>query len=104
MARNLLGKASSAVATCARRVSRATRRLLRPRPSHRRDRREPLPIDVDHHQQEEPPRADEVEAAEDALWRRAILMGERCKPLDFPDVIHYDSFGRRLVAAPPLHS
>jgi hypothetical protein len=104
MARNLFGKASSAVATCARRVSRATRRLLRPRPSHRRDRREPLPIDVDHHQQEEPPRADEVEAAEDVLWRRAILMGERCKPLDFPDVIHYDSFGRRLVAAPPLHS
>jgi hypothetical protein len=63
-----------------------------------------LQTDVDHHQQEELPRADEVEAAEDALWRRAILMGERCKPLDFPDVIHYDSFGRRLVAAPPLHS
>jgi hypothetical protein len=37
-------------------------------------------------------------------WRRpAILMGERCKPLDFPGIIHYDSFGRRLSAAPLLH-
>jgi hypothetical protein len=63
-----------------------------------------LPTDVDHHQQEELPRADEVEAAEDALWRRAILIGEWCKPLDFPGVIHYNSFGRQLSAAPPLHS
>jgi hypothetical protein len=104
MVGNLLSKASSAVSTCARRVSRATHHLLRPRPSHRRDRREPLPTDVDHHQQEELPRADEVEAAEDALWRRAILIGEWCKPLDFPGVIHYNSFGRQLSAAPPLHS
>jgi hypothetical protein len=60
MVGNPLGKSSSA-----RRVSRARRRRLRPRPSHRRDRREPLPTDVDHHQQEEPPRPDEVEAAGD---------------------------------------
>ncbi|CAL4955708.1 unnamed protein product [Urochloa decumbens] len=33
-----------------------------------------------------------------ALWRRAILMGRRCEPLDFPGAIHYDSFGRRVEA------
>jgi hypothetical protein len=37
---------------------------------------------------------------EGGLWQRAILMGERCKPLDFPGAIHYDSSGRRLPAAP----
>ncbi|CAL4962734.1 unnamed protein product [Urochloa decumbens] len=31
-----------------------------------------------------------------AVWRRAILMGRRCEPLDFPGAIHYDSFGRRV--------
>ena len=31
-----------------------------------------------------------------ALWRRAILMGQRCEPLDFPGAIHYDSSGRRV--------
>ena len=30
------------------------------------------------------------------LWRRAILMGQRCEPLDFPGAIHYDSSGRRV--------
>ncbi|RLM91998.1 uncharacterized protein C2845_PM08G18390 [Panicum miliaceum] len=31
-----------------------------------------------------------------ALWRRPILMGQRCEPLDFPGAIHYDSSGRRV--------
>ncbi|KAK3161231.1 hypothetical protein QOZ80_1BG0074210 [Eleusine coracana subsp. coracana] len=101
MANSLLSKASSAVAACARRVSRATRRLLRARRGHHRDRRQLVPADDHHH---EPPHAvdvGEAEGEEDGLWRRTILMGERCKPLDFPGVIHYDSFGRRL-SAPPL--
>ncbi|KAK3164722.1 hypothetical protein QOZ80_1AG0023730 [Eleusine coracana subsp. coracana] len=101
MANSLLSKASSAVAACARRVSRATRRLLRARRGRlHRDRRQLVPADDHNH---EPPRAAGVGEAEgeDGLWRRTILMGERCKPLDFPGVIHYDSFGRRL-SAPPL--
>ena len=92
----LLSKVSSAVAACARRVSRATRRLLRAR-RPRRDRRQLLPADDDH---QEYSGGDDSGGEEGGLWRRAILMGERCKPLDFPGAIHYDSFGRRLPAAP----
>nr|CAB3473513.1 unnamed protein product [Digitaria exilis] len=91
---------SSAVAACARRVSRATRRLLRAsRRPQSRDRRQLVPAGDDHHEYsgEEDDDGDEEEGG---LWRRAILMGERCKPLDFPGAIHYDSFGRRLPAAP----
>ncbi|RCV26101.1 hypothetical protein SETIT_5G218800v2 [Setaria italica] len=91
----LLSKVSSAVAACARRVSRATRRLLRAR-RPRGDRRQLVP--ADDHQEEYS--GDSGEEEEGGLWRRAILMGERCKPLDFPGAIHYDSSGRRLPAAP----
>ncbi|KAI4964130.1 hypothetical protein ZWY2020_006997 [Hordeum vulgare] len=31
-----------------------------------------------------------------ALWRRDILMGERCEPLNFSGAIHYDSQGRPI--------
>nr|CAB3477556.1 unnamed protein product [Digitaria exilis] len=97
---------SSAVVACARRVSRATRRLLRAsRRPQSRDRRQLVPAGDDHHEysgEEE----DDGDEEEGGLWRRAILMGERCKPLDFPGAIHYDSFGRRLPAAPapPPHA
>ena len=37
------------------------------------------------------------EAAEPGVWRKEILMGERCQPLDFADAVHYDSFRRRLA-------
>ncbi|PUZ55918.1 hypothetical protein GQ55_5G251900 [Panicum hallii var. hallii] len=92
----LLSKVSSAVAACARRVSRAARRLLRAR-RPRRDRRQLVPADDDRQEYS----GDDSGGEEGGLWRRAILMGERCKPLDFPGAIHYDSFGRRLAAAPP---
>ncbi|CAL4962736.1 unnamed protein product [Urochloa decumbens] len=93
----LLSKLSSAVAACARRVSRATRRLLRGRRAGR-DRRQLVPAADDRHQE----CSDDDSGGEEdgGLWRRAILMGERCKPLDFPGAIHYDSSGRRLPAAP----
>ncbi|CAO2183397.1 unnamed protein product [Urochloa humidicola] len=92
----LLSKLSSAVAACARRVSRATRRLLRGRrPS--RDRRQLVPAADDHQECSDDGSGGEEEGG---LSQRAILMGERCKPLDFPGAIHYDSSGRRLTAAP----
>uniref|UniRef100_A0ACD5Z2X3 Uncharacterized protein n=1 Tax=Avena sativa TaxID=4498 RepID=A0ACD5Z2X3_AVESA len=41
------------------------------------------------------------EAAEqDGVWRKEILMGERCQPLDFSGAIYYDADGRRLGAPP----
>ncbi|CAA7408509.1 unnamed protein product [Spirodela intermedia] len=35
------------------------------------------------------------------VWQRTILMGERCQPLDFSGVIHYDSQGKQLSDIPP---
>ncbi|AQK74162.1 uncharacterized protein [Zea mays] len=46
----------------------------------------------------------EEEEAGDGLWRREIMMGERCQPLDFSGVIYYDAQGRRLAQAPPPRS
>ncbi|CAH9092890.1 unnamed protein product [Cuscuta europaea] len=52
---------------------------------------------------------DEGEEEEDedfgngGLWQRAILMGGKCKPLDFAGVIYYDSKGRRMPD-PPMWS
>jgi hypothetical protein len=112
---SLLSKVSSAAAACARRVSRATRRLPRTarrllqrtrRP--RRDFRQLVPTDDDHQQEASDGDAGEEEGGgeeeEGGLWRRTVLMGERCKPLDFPGAIHYDSSGRLLPAAPSPRS
>ncbi|KAJ8452208.1 hypothetical protein Cgig2_006013 [Carnegiea gigantea] len=37
------------------------------------------------------------------LWRRAILMGDKCQPPDFSGVIYYDCDGNR-VSEPPMKS
>jgi len=41
---------------------------------------------------------------EDGVWRKEIMMGERCQPLDFSGVIYYDAEGRRLAQPPPPRS
>ncbi|WOL02885.1 hypothetical protein Cni_G11604 [Canna indica] len=38
-----------------------------------------------------------TETEEEALWKKSIIMGERCKPLDFSGQILYDSHGNRLI-------
>jgi hypothetical protein len=48
--------------------------------------------------------APKEEEAGDGLWRKEIMMGERCQPLDFSGVIYYDAHGRRLAQAPPPRS
>ncbi|CAD6231009.1 unnamed protein product [Miscanthus lutarioriparius] len=104
---SLLSKVSSAAAACARRVSRATRRLLHRARRPRRDFSQLVPTTDDDHQQEASEDAGEQgggEEEEEGLWRRTVLMGERCKPLDFPGAIHYDSSGRLLPAAPSPRS
>ncbi|CAH9088362.1 unnamed protein product [Cuscuta europaea] len=40
------------------------------------------------------------DSGEIGLWRREILMGDRCQPLDFPGVIYYDCNGKRLPDLP----
>ena len=104
---SLLSKVSSAAAACARRVSRAARRLLHRARRPRRDFSQLVPTTDDDHQQEASEDAGEQSGGEEeegGLWRRTVLMGERCKPLDFPGAIHYDSSGRLLPAAPSPRS
>ena len=84
---HLLGRVSGLVAACTRRVSRATRRILR----HRRSMDKAGDKGM-------------VGGDNQALWSRRILMGERCQPLDFAGAIHYDSFGRRLARPPTPRS
>jgi hypothetical protein len=43
---------------------------------------------------------------EPCVWRRTILLGRRCQPLEFTGAIHYDCEGQRLrqPRTPPLPS
>ncbi|KAG6482468.1 hypothetical protein ZIOFF_059099 [Zingiber officinale] len=36
-----------------------------------------------------------VEGEDEGVWRKTILMGEKCQPLDFSGAVHYDSAGRQ---------
>lgn len=49
-------------------------------------------------------RADEDEDfdlhADEELWQRTILMGDKCQPLDFSGVIYYDNKGNQLAEIP----
>ncbi|KAK8503940.1 hypothetical protein V6N13_021715 [Hibiscus sabdariffa] len=38
----------------------------------------------------------EAEAEEGGIWQKAILMGDKCQPLDFSGVIYYDSKGNQV--------
>lgn len=37
---------------------------------------------------------------ERCLWKKTILMGEKCKPMQFPGAIFYDDKGNRLFEPP----
>ncbi|KAL6011043.1 hypothetical protein ACLOJK_001487 [Asimina triloba] len=43
---------------------------------------------------------EEEDESEDAIWKKNIMMGERCRPLDFSGRILYDSQGNRLPEVP----
>ncbi|CAN6233737.1 unnamed protein product [Urochloa humidicola] len=40
----------------------------------------------------------------DGVWRKEIMMGERCQPLEFSGAIYYDAEGRRLEQPPTPRS
>ncbi|XWS61011.1 hypothetical protein CRYUN_Cryun07bG0088900 [Craigia yunnanensis] len=40
------------------------------------------------------------EFGDGGVWQRAILMGDKCQPLDFPGVIYYDSRGNQMEELP----
>lgn len=39
---------------------------------------------------------DDDDQSDEAVWRKTIMMGERCRPLDFSGKIVYDSQGNLL--------
>ncbi|CAL5054730.1 unnamed protein product [Urochloa decumbens] len=41
---------------------------------------------------------------DDGVWRKEIMMGERCQPLEFSGAIYYDADGRRLEQPPTPRS
>lgn len=47
-------------------------------------------------EEEEDEEGDYSDQDEDALWRKNILMGERCRPIDFSGKVVYDSEGNVL--------
>ncbi|XP_050238069.1 uncharacterized protein LOC126687552 [Mercurialis annua] len=40
------------------------------------------------------------EFGDGGVWQKAILMGDKCQPLDFSGVIYYDSVGKQLDELP----
>ncbi|WOG93547.1 hypothetical protein DCAR_0312833 [Daucus carota subsp. sativus] len=40
------------------------------------------------------------EEVDGGVWRRTILMGDKCQPLDFSGVIYYDNEGNRVSELP----
>ncbi|KAK1268417.1 hypothetical protein QJS04_geneDACA017586 [Acorus gramineus] len=44
---------------------------------------------------------EEEEEEREGVWKKSILMGEKCQPLDFSGVIYYDNHGHRLSHVPP---
>ncbi|KAI0488550.1 hypothetical protein KFK09_028386 [Dendrobium nobile] len=57
-------------------------------------------------EEEEEEVEEEEEEEEVGVWKRTILMGVKCQPLEFSGAILYDSKGRRVEALPrtPLRS
>ncbi|KAH7847252.1 hypothetical protein Vadar_023750 [Vaccinium darrowii] len=43
---------------------------------------------------------EEMVDGDEAVWRRKIMMGEKCRPLDFSGKILYDSEGNLLPSSP----
>ena len=101
--------------TCARRLSRAARRLhLRPRQGLAASFSSSHAIvpflggAIRKARSSKRRRGEEEDElsfeAEDGVWRKEIMMGERCQPLDFSGAIYYDAEGRRLEQPPTPRS
>ncbi|KAJ8476095.1 hypothetical protein OPV22_019822 [Ensete ventricosum] len=104
MAIRLLHVVTALVSTCSRRMSRAATKLSRRRSSIiRKKKATQLRADgfgdADSDGEREEDMRGDVE-----VWRRTILMGEKCQPLNFSGVIYYDADGRRLSEVPTPRS
>ncbi|PUZ77320.1 hypothetical protein GQ55_1G361500 [Panicum hallii var. hallii] len=123
MGMSLAQAVAALVGTCARRLSRAARRLhhLRPRDGAAASfssraivpflgggggvRKAPSSSSSSSKPKtKRRSKAAAEDAAGDGVWRKEIMMGERCQPLDFSGAIYYDAEGRRLAQPPPPRS
>jgi hypothetical protein len=121
MGMSLAQAVAALVGTCARRLSRAARRLhhLRPRDGVAASfsSRAIVPFlgggvvkkaSSSSSSYKSKTKGRKAAAAEEqadvGVWRKEIMMGERCQPLDFSGVIYYDAEGRRLAQPPPPRS
>ncbi|KAJ1280690.1 hypothetical protein BS78_04G251800 [Paspalum vaginatum] len=114
MGMSLAQAVAALMGTCARRLSRAARRLhLRPRQGLAASfsSRAIVPFLGDgvakKARSKRGRKGDDDELsfeAEDGVWRKEIMMGERCQPLDFSGAIYYDAEGRRLEQPPTPRS
>lgn len=55
------------------------------------------------HRRKEDGGVEEGDFGNGGVWRKTILMGDKCQPLDFSGVIYYDENGNKLNQ-PPLRS
>ncbi|KVI08851.1 hypothetical protein Ccrd_012771 [Cynara cardunculus var. scolymus] len=46
---------------------------------------------------------DDDDNDEEAVWKRTIIMGERCRPLEFSGKISYDENGNSIAESPRKH-
>lgn len=46
---------------------------------------------------------DDGDDDQDAIWKKTIIKGEKCRPLNFSGKILYDSYGNRLPDSPTRH-
>ena len=100
MGASLLQAVAALVSTCTRRLQRAAKRMGSGRPAVAPWRKAfSLPTGKGKALGRE-------EEEEGGLWRKEILMGERCRPLEFSGVIYYDADGHRLAQPPrsPMRS
>lgn len=123
MGMSLAQAVAALVGTCARRLSRAARRLhhLRPRDGIAASfsSRAIVPFlggggkkalsssswsSSSKSKRRNKAAAAKEEEAGDGVWRKEIMMGERCQPLDFSGAIYYDAEGRRLEQPPTPRS
>nr|XP_009403941.2 PREDICTED: uncharacterized protein LOC103987376 [Musa acuminata subsp. malaccensis] len=104
MTTRLLHVVTALVSTCSKRMSRAARKLSRRRSSitHKKKVTQ-LRVDGFGDADSDGER-EEYTRGDVGVWRRTILMGEKCQPLNFSGVIYYDADGRRLSEVPTPRS
>ncbi|XP_008782372.1 uncharacterized protein LOC103701930 [Phoenix dactylifera] len=118
MGSGLLQTVTEMASACSRHVTRAARKLRRQGPALSRMSTAVARPFLSRRQSSKKRIADrktrshdgevKEEEEEEGVWRRSILMGEKCQPLDFSGVIYYDGDGRKLSEVPtprtPLRS